>query len=205
MARTRRWAIVGSGTRNARAISGVVSPTSVRNVERDLRVARQRGMTAREDQPQAIVFDATVLHSAVVTVAGITSGGRIGPGEHGHLLELGGTGRGAAEPVERAVARGGGEPGRRTVRDPVAGPRLERPRERVLRALLGEVPVAGHPDEGRDDATPIRAKGGDDGRLDLTGRGYISQIGLTSIVPVRAPGIFAAISIASSRSLAPTT
>ena len=33
---------------------------------------------------------------------------------------------------------------------------------------------------------------------------HISQIGLTSIVPVAAPGIFAAISIASSRSLAST-
>ena len=32
LARTRRWAIVGSGTRKARAISAVVSPPSVRRV-----------------------------------------------------------------------------------------------------------------------------------------------------------------------------
>ncbi len=32
LARTSRWASVGSGTRNARAISGVVSPPSVRRV-----------------------------------------------------------------------------------------------------------------------------------------------------------------------------
>ncbi|MDQ1478741.1 MAG: hypothetical protein QOE62_3970, partial [Actinomycetota bacterium] len=135
----------------------------------------------------------------------VTADGWFGRGEHRHLLELRGAGLGPPEPVERTIARGRGEPGPRAARDAVARPTFQSSRECVLRALLREVPVAGHSDEGRDDATPIRAKGGDECSLDLAGPGYISQIGLTSIVPVCAPGIFAAISIASSRSLASTT
>ena len=77
-------------------------------------------------------------------------------------------------------------------------PPLERPREGVLRALLGEIPVAGEPDQRRDDASPLVAERIGDGRLDVGG--YISQIGRTSIEPSLAPGIFDAISIASSRS-----
>ena len=90
---------------------------------------------------------------------------------------------------------------RRVARDSVARPALERARERVLRALLGEIPVAGHPDQGGDDSTPLLAEDPGDRGFD---RRYISQIGLTSIVPCRAPGIIAAISIASSRFLQST-
>ena len=77
-------------------------------------------------------------------------------------------------------------------------PPFERPGERVLRALLGEIPVAGEPDQRGDDPSPLVAERVGDGRLDVGG--YISQIGRTSIEPCRAPGIFDAISIASSRS-----
>jgi hypothetical protein len=35
------------------------------------------------------------------------------------------------------------------------GPRFEGLRESVLRALLGQVPVAGRPDQGGDDAPPL--------------------------------------------------
>ena len=45
-------------------------------------------------------------------------------------------------------------------------------------------------------------KAAGDGGLDLGG--HISQIGLTSTLPTRAPGIFAATSMASSRSLQST-
>jgi len=48
--------------------------------------------------------------------------------------------------------------------------------ERVLRALLGEVPVAGQPDEARDDGRPIASVGRQDG-----GGGV--QKGLTSTMP----------------------
>ena len=157
-------------------------------------------MTAREDEPQAVVFDTAV----VASVAGVVVG-RVGPGDHGYLLQLRGTGRGAPQPIERAVARGRRQPGARSARDAVARPALERPGEGILRTLLGEVPVAGHPDQGRNDTTPLRAERGDDRGLDVTrvgGFAHISQTGRTSIEPVLAPGIFAATSIASSRSLA---
>ena len=102
----------------------------------------------------------------------------------------------------RAVARRRREPRAGVARDAVAGPAFERPGEGVLRALLGEVPVAGDPDERRDDATPLLAERIGDRGLDV--RRYISQIGLTSMEPSRAPGIFDATSIASSRSLQST-
>ena len=43
-------------------------------------------------------------------------------------------------------------------RHAVAPPPVQRPRERVLGALLGEVPVARHPDQGGDDPTPLVAE-----------------------------------------------
>ena len=192
-ARTRRCAIVGSGTRNARAISAVVSPASVRSVSATCASTRQRRVAAREDQPQPVVVDA-----ARRRVRPGSSGGR----QHRDLLQLGGARRGAAQPVERAVARGGREPRAGIARDAVARPPLERAREGVLRALLGEIPVAGDPDQRRDDAAPLVAERVGDGGLDV-GR-YISQIGRTSIEPCCAPGIFDATSIASSRSLQST-
>ena len=75
-------------------------------------------------------------------------------------------------------------------------------REGVLRALLGQVPVTGDPDEGGHDATPLVTKGTSDRGRHVCG--YISQIGLTSIEPCSAPGIFDATSMASSRSLQST-
>jgi hypothetical protein len=77
-------------------------------------------------------------------------------------------------------------------------PPFEGARERVLGAFLGEIPVAREPDQRGDDASPLVAERVGDGRLDVGG--YRSQIGRTSIEPDRAPGIFDAISIASSRS-----
>ncbi len=86
LARTIRWAIVGSGTRNARAISGVVRPTSVRNVERDLRLEPERGVATGEDEPQPVVVDAAVVdvdHLARLRIV------RLAGCEHRDLLELG--------------------------------------------------------------------------------------------------------------------
>ena len=57
LARTMRWAIVASGTRNARAISSVSSPPSSRRVERDLRVDPERRMAAQEHEPELVVGD----------------------------------------------------------------------------------------------------------------------------------------------------
>ena len=129
-----------------------------------------------------------------------------------------------AQTIDGAVARRRGEPGAGTARDAAPRPVFERRSEGVLRAVLGEVPVTGGADERGDDAAPLVAEDRGErrlGRLPVrfgrlrfgrrgfvgtgTGFGHMSQIGRTSIVPTRAPGIFAAISTASSRSEASTT
>ena len=78
-------------------------------------------------------------------------------------------------------------PGRRGT--PSRGQRSSARGEGVLRALLGEVPVAGDPDQGRDDPAPLLAERARRPRPRRRAV-YISQIGLTSIEPCRAPGIF---------------
>ena len=55
LARTMRCATVGSGTRNARAISSVVSPPSTRRVSADPRLGREHRVAGGEDQPQQVV------------------------------------------------------------------------------------------------------------------------------------------------------
>ena len=159
--------------------------------QRHLGLDGQRGVTAGEDQPQPLIPDTTVVTRRLVCRR-----------QHRDLLQLGGPGRSAAQLVERTVTRRRGEPRAGVAGNAVAGPGLQRPRDGVLRALLGEVPVTRGRDEGRDDPAPFLAKRTGDRGLDRGG--YSSQIGLTSIVPTRAPGIFPAISMASSRSLQST-
>ena len=85
---------------------------------------------------------------------------------------------------------------------PSRGQRSSATAKASSRALLGQVPVAGQANQGRDDPAPLLVEGVGDGGLDSL---YISQIGLTSMDPSRAPGILAATSMASSRSLQSTT
>src|SRR5205823_6132445 len=56
----------------------------------------------------------------------------------------------AAQLVDRAMLRGGHEPGSRVVRDTRLGPALERYDERVLCQVLGQADVAGDPSEPGD-------------------------------------------------------
>src|SRR5215217_7884710 len=184
LARTSRWAIVASGTRNARAISVVVRPPSVRSVRATCPVQGQGRMAAGEDELQALVGDGGLVHGW---------GRRFEPAdllvEHPH----------AADAIDRAVARGGHEPRARVGRNPVALPPRRGDREGVLRGLLGEIEVAEEADQGREDATPLVAE-------DPLERSYHSLTGRTSIAPpMRADGIFAATSMAASRSSASTT
>src|SRR5207248_11327509 len=144
----------------------------------------ERRMAAGEDQLEPVVLDA-----AVVTVERV-----VARSQHRRLLVLPGADRLAAEAVDRPVARGDHEPRPGVGRDPIAWPALQRDRERLLGRLLGDVPVAGDADEARDDAAPLGPEGVVERGLD---GGYMSQIGLTSTLPVRAPGILAAAWIAS--------
>ena len=98
-----------------------------------------------------------------------------------------------ADAVDRAVARGRDQPGTRILRRAVARPALECGRDRILKGVLCELEVAEDADQGCENAAPLLAEDGFDGN-------QCSTTGLTSIVPpVRAAGILAATSIASSR------
>jgi hypothetical protein len=61
----------------------------------------------------------------------------------------------ATDPVDRAVACGGDEPGERAGRRSVAGPALGGGRERLLGGFLGEVEVAEEADQAGEDAAPF--------------------------------------------------
>ncbi|MEA2298336.1 MAG: hypothetical protein QOF77_1272, partial [Solirubrobacteraceae bacterium] len=79
---------------------------------------------------------------------------------------------------------------------PVAGPARGGHRERLLRGLLGEVEVAEEADQGGEDVPPLVAE-------DLVEDRYHSTIGRTSTAPpILAAGIWAANSMAASRSSA---
>src|SRR5215468_3058482 len=97
-----------------------------------------------------------------------------------------------------AVARHRGQPRARAARDAVARPGLHGLREGVLSALLGQVPIAGHPDQGGHDAPPLLPERFGDRRADL--RAHSTQNGLTSSFPKLATGCLDATSMASSRS-----
>src|SRR5438552_6024874 len=56
LARTSRWPIVVSGTRNARAISVVVRPPTAREGQCDLGLGRERRMAAGEDQAESFIW-----------------------------------------------------------------------------------------------------------------------------------------------------
>src|SRR5260221_7677705 len=169
--------------------------------ERDPGLQAKRRMTGGYHQPPPILADAagppplpTPLHGP----AGIA-----GRRQHGCLPQFDRLGRAAAQPVQRPVARDRGQPGAGTARNAVARPSLQRLRERVLHALLGQVPAAGHADQRGDDPAPLLAERLGDGRGDVIRDGagrHSVQNGLTSIVPNLDIGCLAATSIASSRS-----
>ena len=114
-------------------------------------------MTAGEDQPQAVVLDLIglfqQLRHRILIRFGLRE--RLAAG----LLEQLGAPRTAPQPVDRTVAGDSRQPGAGALRDAVHRPPPERLRERLLRALLGQIPVAGPPDQRGDDAAPLLAEG----------------------------------------------
>ena len=152
--------------------------------ERDLRVGRERGVAAREDELEPLVREGRVVHRVLH---------RLGDLEQPRLL---GVGAFAAEAVDGAVARRRHQPGAGARGHALARPALRRDRERLLRGLLGEVEVAEEADEGREDAPPLVAEGLFEARDH-------APIGRTSTAPpMLAAGILAASSMAASRSSA---
>src|SRR5215207_4357366 len=172
LARTRRLAIVGSGTRKARAISAVVSPARVRKVR------ATRALSGNAGWQQVKIRRSRSSRTPLSPVA--SSPGSSGSANIATSCSL-------ALPValrrslSMARLRRGGQPSTGASGDAVTRPGLKRPREGVLSALLGQVPVAGRPDQGRHDAPPLLAERFGDRRLDV--RPHASQSGLTSITP----------------------
>ena len=130
--------------------------------QRDPGLERQRRVAAGEHQPQPVVGNAAVVGLGLVG-CGI---GRQGHG--GDLPEFGGSDRLPAQHVDGAVTGGRGQPRARPAGDAVFRPPLQGHRERVLRAFLGEVPVAGGPDQRRDDPAPLVPERGVHRRLDVS-------------------------------------
>ena len=138
LARTRRWAMVGSGTRKARAISAVVSPPSSRSVSATRAAVRQRRVAAGEDEPQPVVAHGALLgwfaRAACSSAAWALLGRRAAASRRSRSMA-----RLRAVVMIHPAGLGG---------SPAAGHRLDRLGERVLDRLLGDVDVA--EDAGQD-------------------------------------------------------
>src|SRR5262245_35614382 len=143
-------------------------------------------MATREDQAQAIILD-----PALVVLLFFVLAHRLAD-----LLQFVLADARAAQAIEGAVACSHLQPAARVFRDALAGPPLQRSRERVLGAVLGEVPVAGDADQMRDHTPPFGAERVADRLLGA----HSTHRGLTSTVPNSAAGFRAANSSASSRS-----
>jgi len=148
-----------------------------------LRVGIQRRVTAGEDQAQAVIHDVVVL-------------------DLGSLLRnvvlTGDFPASLAQPVDRAEASRGNQPGPRAGRHALYRPALDCRRERILKRLLGEIEVAEEADQRGENAAGFRAVD----RLDRVYGWSNSMIGRTSMVPCLAPGIRDATCTASFRSFA---
>jgi hypothetical protein len=155
-----------------------------RQGQRHLRVERERGMAAGEDELQALVGDRGLVHLVLH---------RLG---HFEQARLGQQRALAPQPVDRAVARGRRQPRAGVARGAVARPALGGGGEGLLSGLLGEVEIAEEADQGREHAAPLVAEG-------LLDQGAGSTSGRTSTQPPRrVAGIRAAKPSAASRSSA---
>ncbi len=155
------------------------------------RLRRQGRVTAREDEPKAIVGDLIAFRIELVEFP-----------HHRLHLQFASEGRRAPQPVEGSVLRDGRQPRARIARDAVARPRDHGRFECLGGAVLGERPVASDPDQRRHDPGPLGPVRCRDGLRDGVAHSVNGHTGRSSIRPNRAIGCFDAISIASSRSVA---
>ena len=132
--------------------------------QRHPRLGCERGVAAGEDQPQPVVLDhAGRLVGCVV-------------GHHECRLVLGVAVGLAADPVDRAVARGRGQPAAGVGRYAVAGPALDGGQQRLAGRLLGDVDVAEAAGQRGDDPAVLLAVD----PLDR-GRGVRRAIGMSQV------------------------
>ncbi len=150
----------------------------------DLGLDRERRMTTREHELESLVAKGRRVHRLRPPLLQFQQ------------LRLGDQRLVAADLVDGPVAGRRHQPGPRAGGISVAGPPLGSDREGLLGRFLGEVEVAEEADQGSEHPAPLVAE-----RL-LEDRHHC-MMGRTSIAPPsRAAGIFAASSIAASRSSA---
>ena len=116
--------------------------------QRDLRVDRERRVTAGEDELEPLVGEHRLVVHVVLHA-------------FGHVEQAGLCGQRAiaVNAVDGPVAGHRREPCARVCGDAVARPALGGDRERLLRGLLGDVEVAEEADERSEDAAPLVPEG----------------------------------------------
>ena len=210
LARLIRWAIVASGTRNAAAISAVVSPPTARSVSATCDGGVSAGWQHRKQQGELVVGPGRPRRAAAASSA---SAGRRAPSASSRRRRAAGgadlVGRAGAtrpSPASRGVARARPRPA--TAAPPPAAPPAPRPRTRRSRRSGGRAR--------RGPAARARAAGPrrSSAPVDITARLRAAQSssavppcmsGRTSISVRSADGISAAISRARSRLSQSTT
>ena len=179
--------------------------------ERDARGHVQRGVTTGEDQPQTVVDDRAVVFHRRLGVEQRQLGQPLGAIPHGPV---------ATQAIDGPPPGGGRDPRAGVGRHAVAAPLSDGGLEGVLHRVLGQLEVAGLPDQGGQDDRALVAVGVGDrslyaaharlptsssdsstpARRAVSSHSSAGMTGRTSIVAQGAIGSLAACSSASSRS-----
>ena len=179
-ARTSRCAIVGSGTRNARAISSVVRPPRVRSVNATWESSPSAGWQHVNSSSSRSSLNTASSSTSSSTASGAATRCAFAAKVRSRRI--------------RSIARFRAvvvEPGARIGRRALARPPFRGDRERLLGGVLGEIEVTEEADQVRNHATPLVAE-------DVVRQRSTS--GRTSTAPpFLAAGMAAANSSASSR------
>ena len=136
-------------------------------------------MTAGEHQAQAVIGDPALVilaHGRIRFVGWLGGAHQVGGGSQALFLHPL-----VAQAVDRTVARDRRQPSAGLTRHAVVGPSPDRLGERLLRAVLGEVPVGCARDQGCDDPAPLLGEGLRDGAACVLR--YHSTNGRTSSMP----------------------
>ena len=213
LARTRRWAIVDSGTRKALAISVVVRPPTVRRVSATCACSPSAGWQHRNSSRSWSSSSSTAAgspRSASSSLGGAVSSRGRSSAQPQRLALPAQPLLLPAQPVQRLVARGGGQPRPGVGRDSVPRPGLQGRQAGVLVGVLGQVEVAEAAHERPEHASGLGPEHvlGDDrlhhpaalllGTAPAQEGDGKSATGRTSIAPKRASGMSAASSRARS-------
>ena len=114
-------------------------------------------MAGQEDEPQDVVLDVVDLAVEVGHLLLLSPAGMF------ELRELAAKAVRAPEVVDAAPLRDGHQPRDRVLRDALCRPLLERGHECVLRQVLGQLDITGHPGESADEAGRLGPPRGVDG------------------------------------------